>query len=153
MEFDLVSAIIAGLAGTGVMTAMMMMAPKMGMPEMDIPQLLSSMFGAPGNKMMGMGMHVMMGVVFSIIYALLFDASGNDSVIVLGIIYGAGHWIVAGLMMAGMPMMHKGIQSGDVDEPGLFMLKKGGMMGFMGGLMGHMVFGLVVGVVYQVLVG
>ena len=153
MEFDLISAIIAGLAGTGVMTAMMMMAPNMGMPEMDMPKLLGSIFGAPGNKMMGLGMHVMMGLVFGVIYALLFEASGSDSVIVLGLAYGAGHWVVSGSMMAGMPMMHQGIKAGDVEDPGMFMLKKGGMMGFIGGLMGHMAFGLVVGIVYQALVG
>src|SRR5574341_525275 len=56
MAFNLVAAIAAGLVGTAVITGVMMMAPRMGMPRMDIPALLGSMFGAPGNKTLVMGM-------------------------------------------------------------------------------------------------
>ena len=48
-----------------------------------------------------------------------------------------------------IPMMHAGIKNGDVEEPGLWMTNQGGMMAFVGGLMGHMIFGIVVALVYN----
>lgn len=152
MDFNLVAAVIGGLIATAVMTAMMTMAPRMGMPRMDMPGLLGSVFGAPGNRMMGLAMHFMMGVVFAIIYALLFTVVSDLSVVVLGVIFGIVHWLIAGFMTGMMPMMHQGIKSGDVPAPGMYMSSMG-VMGFMGGLMGHVVFGLVVGIVYQVIAG
>ena len=152
MDFNLIAAVIAGLVGTVVITAMMAMGPRMGMPRMDMPAMLGSMFGAPGSKAMGMGMHLMLGAVFAVIYALLFPVIGGN-IIVLGLIFGVVHWLIVGMAMGMMPMMHAGIRSGDVAAPGLYMTASGGTMGFMGGLMGHMVFGIVVGIVYGLLAG
>jgi hypothetical protein len=39
----------------------------MGMPKMDMPALLGSMFGAPGSKILGLVMHFMMGIIFGVI--------------------------------------------------------------------------------------
>jgi len=152
VDFNFLAAIIAGLVGTAAMTMLMMMAPKMGMPKMDIPGMLGSMFGAPGNRMMGLVMHFMMGVIFAIVYGLLFSAV-TANIILLGVIFGIGHWFVVGIAMGMMPMMHAGIKSGDVPEPGMFMTKMGGMMGAVGSLMGHVLFGLVVGIVYGLVAG
>mgnify|MGYP001375512834 CR=1 FL=1 len=153
MELNIIGAVISGLVATAVMTGMMMMAPMMGMPKMDMPALLGSMFGAPGNKMMGLAMHFMMGVVFAVIYAALFGAVAGTNIILLGVIFGVGHWFIVGLMTGMMPMMHAGIRSGDVPAPGIYMTNLGGMMGFIGGLIGHVVFGLVVGIVYGLVSG
>lgn len=49
----------------------MAMAPRIGMPKMDIVGMLGSMFSPEGNRTLGMGIHLMMGVVFAVIYALL----------------------------------------------------------------------------------
>ena len=153
MDFDLIAAIVGGLAGTATMTALMMMAPRMGMPKMDMPALLGSMFGAPGNKAMGLGMHLMMGVVFGLVYAMLFNVITGPNIVALGALFGIGHWAMAGLTLGMMPMLHAGIKSGQVQAPGVYMTRLGGMMGFVGGLMGHVVFGLVVGLVYGLVTG
>ncbi|HEC62434.1 MAG TPA: hypothetical protein ENI27_09335 [bacterium] len=63
-------------------------------------------------------------------------------------IFGAGHWLVAGMMMGVMPMMHAGIKSGTVDAPGVFTINNGGIMAFMGGMLGHMIYGIVVTLTY-----
>jgi len=47
---NVLAAIIAGLVGTVVLTMFMSMAPKMGMPKMDMVGMLGSMFGVPGNR-------------------------------------------------------------------------------------------------------
>ena len=141
------AAVIAGVVGTIVMTMIMVMASKMGMPKMDIVGMLGSMFGKE-NRAMGLFIHLMMGAIFALIYAYLWANGVGSATWHAGLIFGAVHWIVTGMGMAMVPMMHAGIKSGDVPEPGAFMLKNGGMMAFMGGLMGHMVFGLVVALVY-----
>lgn len=152
MEFNLVAALVGGFVGTVAMTALLMMAPRMGMPEMDVPGLLGSMFGAPGNRMMGLAMHVMMGLIFGVIYGALFSAIAAN-IILLGVLIGIVHWLVVGMAMGMVPMMHAGIRSGAVEAPGVYMMRKGGMMSFMGGLLGHVVYGLVVGIVYGLVVG
>ena len=141
---NVLAAIIAGLVGTVVLTMFMSMAPKMGMPKMDMVGMLGSMFGAPGHRGLGMFIHLMMGVVFGLVYAYLWSAGVGSATLAGGIVFGIVHWLAAGMMMAPMPMMHAGIKSGDVPAPGAYMTKNGGMKAFMGGLVGHAVFNNVI---------
>lgn len=149
---NILGAIVAGLIGTAVITIVMNMAPQMGMPKMDIVGMLGSMFSPEGNRMLGLAMHLMMGIVFAIIYALLWNAGLGTVGLLWGALFGAGHWIVAGAMMGGMSMMHAGVKAGAVEAPGVFMVNNGGVMAFMGGLIGHIIFGLVVALVYGLFV-
>lgn len=145
---SVLGAIIAGVIGTIVISILMAMSPKMGMPEMNMPKMLGSMFGLPPNMAMGWVIHLMMGSIFALIYAYLWSAGLGTASVGSGLLFGLVHWLVVGLVMGMMPMMHAGIKSGEVPEPGVYMLKDGGAMGFMGGLVGHLVFGLVVALVY-----
>jgi hypothetical protein len=117
--------IVAGVVGTLVMTMVMVMAPKMGMPEMDIVGMLSDKLGK-GNKTIGWVAHLMMGIVFVFVYTYF----GFPTTVVSAVIYGAVHWLVVGLMMGVMPGM----------DGGFYMTKNGGMMAFAGGLIGHVLF-------------
>ena len=130
------------------MTMVMVMAPRLGMPEMDIPGMLGSMFNPGGNRTMGMAMHLMMGIIFAIIYALLWNAGIGTVRWLWGVIFGAIHWLISGLMMGGVSMIHAGVKASTVEAPGIFMMNNGGMMAFMGGLIGHVIFRLVVAIVY-----
>ena len=67
---SLIGAIVAGLIGTVIIS--MMMAPKMGMPKMAIWEMLGAMFSPDGNIGLGWVMHLMMGVIFGIVYAALW---------------------------------------------------------------------------------
>ena len=96
---NILGAIIAGIPGTIAISSVMAMAPMIGMPKMDIVDLLSTMFGKP-NRLIGWMMHFMMGIVFAMIYSLFWS---------LGI--GSATWV--------------------------------------GGLIGHLVFGVVVALVYN----
>jgi len=149
---DVLGAVVAGLAGTIIMTMVMVMAPRMGMPEMDIPGMLGSMFNSEGNRTMGMVMHLLMGIIFAIVYALLWNAGIGTVTWLWGVIFGAVHWLISGLMMGVVPMMHAGVKAGKEEAPGIFMMNNGGMMAFMGGLIGHVIFGLVVAIVYGLFV-
>jgi uncharacterized membrane protein YagU involved in acid resistance len=152
VNMDFLGAVVAGIVGTIVITMVMAMAPKMGMPKMDIVGMLGSMFSPEGNRTLGMVIHLMMGIVFAVIYALLWNAGIGTVGLLWGAVFGAGHWLVAGVMMGGMSMMHAGVKAGTVEAPGVFMVNSGGMMAFMGGLIGHVIFGLVVALVYWLFV-
>jgi len=147
---NLLSAVISGILGTLAISMVMAVAPKMGMPKMDIVDMLSTMFGKP-NRVLGWMMHLMMGVVFALVYVFLWSIGIGSAGWLSGLIFGAGHWMIVGLMMGLIPIMHVGIKSGDVEAPGLWMTNQGGMLSFVGGLMGHMVFGLVVALVYVII--
>jgi len=147
---NVLSAVISGMLGTFAISAVMAVAPTMGMPKMDIVDMLSTMFGKP-NRILGWIMHLMMGVVFALIYAYLWSLGIGSPGWLSGIIFGAAHWLMVGLMMAVIPMMHVGIKNGEVEAPGLWMTNQGGMLSFVGGLMGHIVFGIVVALMYVII--
>ncbi len=144
---NIIGAIVAGLGGTVVISLLMAMAPRMGMPKMAIWEMLGTMFSKEGNLALGWIMHFMMGVVFAIIYAALWAVGIGSATLLSGVVFGVVHFLIAGLMMGGMPMLHVGIKAGTVKAPGVLMLNTG-VMGLMGGLIGHAVYGLVVALVY-----
>jgi len=145
---NVLGAIIAGLVGTMAISMVMAIGPRMGMPKMDIVDMLSTMFGKP-NHTLGWMMHFMMGVIFALIYAFLWSLGVGSATWLNGLVFGAVHWLVVGVVMGMIPLMHAGIRSGAVKAPGLWMTNNGGMMAFVGGLIGHLAFGLVVALIYN----
>ena len=145
---NILAAVVSGIVGTMAISMVMALGPKMGLPKMDIVGMLSTMFGKP-NRTLGWIMHMMMGVVFALIYAFLWSVGIGNGGWLSGLLFGIGHWLVVGVMFALIPMMHAGIKSGEVEKPGLWMTNQGGLMAFVGGLMGHMVFGIVVALIYS----
>ncbi len=146
---NVLAAIVAGLIGTAAMTGLMLMAPKMGMPEMDVMGVLGSMFSQDKGqaKRIGAIIHFMMGAIFAIGYALLWSLGLGSVNVLWGLIFGALHGIGAGVAM---PMMAKVMQPATAGAP-VENEQSGPMM--MGGLvMGHLVFGLVVALVYGILI-
>jgi len=79
---------VAGIIGTTAMSAFMMLAPLMGMPEMNPPQMLSSMMGFP--ILVGWVMHFMIGITFSMAYVFFLIKLVNkiSSKILKGVICG-----------------------------------------------------------------
>ena len=144
---NILAAAGSGIVGTLAISMVMAFGPKMGLPRMDIVGILSTMFGKP-NRTLGWIMHLMVGVIFALIYAFLWSLGIGSASWLVGLLFGIGHWLVVGVMFALIPMMHAGIKNGEVDKPGLWMTNQGGLMAFMGGVMGHMVFGIVVALVY-----
>ena len=59
---------------------------------------------------LGWVIHFMMGIIFAIIYAALWSSGIGSATVISGLIFGIVHWLVVGLMMGGMPMMHAGIK-------------------------------------------
>lgn len=141
---NLLNAVLSSLAGTLVMTALMYMAPTMGMPKMDIIGMLGTMFTPNQStaRLMGIVAHFMMGAVFAIVYALLWSLGIGSPTWLWGVIFGAAHGVVAAMTMPMMMKMH----------PRPPQMDSGPMM-MVGLLVGHMVFGLVVALTYSALAG
>ncbi|MEX1275991.1 MAG: DUF6789 family protein [Bacteroidota bacterium] len=134
-KLNLPKAAGAGIAGTVVMTMMTMVAPMMGMPEMDIPQMLSGFMGVP--VIVGWLAHFMIGTSFGLMYAYLFVAKLPGAPLIKGALFGLVPWFLAQIMVN--PMMGAGLFATNTAAP---------VMMVMGSLMGHVVYGAILGLVY-----
>ena len=124
-------AVLAGLAGTAAMTMLMLLAPKMGLPPMNIGAMLGSVMG--GNVTLGWVAHFMIGTALALGYAAVFSARLPGPAPIRGAIFSLVPWLMAQLLV--MPMMGLGFFSGSALAAG-------------GSLMGHLLFGAVLGLVY-----
>jgi uncharacterized membrane protein YagU involved in acid resistance len=132
--------ILAGVIATAVMTGMMFMAPMMGLPKMNIPQILSGMLGV--SILIGWMMHFMIGIIFAIVYVYLFNPrvhihNGAGKGLVYGIVVFVFAQIMMFLMSKMMPMPASSMETNMV----LMMV---------GSLIGHLVFGLLLGLLVPV---
>ena len=123
--------IVGGLVATAVMTVLMLMAPAMGLPPMNIGAMLGSVMG--GSLFLGWMAHFVIGTMLAIIYAALWVTRLPGPGFVRGALYGLVPWIVAQLVV--MPMMGAGVFSGSFGAA-------------FGSLMGHLVYGAVLGGIY-----
>jgi hypothetical protein len=133
-------ALFAGVLGTAVMTALTFMAPRMGMPEMNIPKMLAGTMGLPISA--GWLAHFMIGVVLALIYAYVFYSILPGPPIVKGLIFSLFPWLMAQLLVMPMTMVLNGMPF----SSGIF---SGSALMAMGSLIGHLVYGFVVGLVYK----
>jgi uncharacterized membrane protein len=114
-----------------MMSILMLMAPKMGMPPMNIGEMLGSMMG--GITALGWVAHFMMGLMLSILYALVFARRLPGPYPVRGMLFALLPWLMSQVVV--MPMMGSGFFSGS-------------MLAAAGSLMGHLIFGGVLGATY-----
>lgn len=171
MEFNLSTALIAGFVGTLAMAGLMHIGKRMGMTRMPpMPLILGAMAtdDASTAKRIGAFAHfiVMGALIFGTVYAALFAAFGTASWLA-GLLIGFVHGLAVGGI--GFPMVgntHPRMESvaafgGDevvqarqdelrVARPGPFGLNYGEKTPA-GVTMAHMVYGLVVALVYTAL--
>jgi uncharacterized membrane protein YagU involved in acid resistance len=144
------NAVLAGIIATAVMTALMYLGKAMGM-AMDMPRMLGLMFVDPGSgavAILGLVAHVMMGIVFAIVYVLLFRALGIAPRWQWGAVFGAVHGVLAGMALGMMPALHPRMGNGEeLPAPGLFGHNLGAAVP-MAVVLLHVVFGAVVGMTY-----
>ncbi len=134
MSNKITQSLIGGIVATAVMTMVMMIAPMMGIPKMNLPAMLSMAMGFP--IAIGWIMHFMIGIIFALTYALVFinvlkKVSNN---LLKGVIFGFAAFIFAQIAMAIMGSMFGGMPP---IEGSLALI-------MVGGIMGHIIFGIVV---------
>jgi len=125
-------AILAGAAGTAVMTMLMLAAPMMGMPKMPIGEMLGSFLKV--GTAIGWAMHGVIGLTLAGVYAAVVVGRLPGPAAGRGAVYGFLVFLMAQVVV--MPMMGAGVFSG------------GNVAMILGSLMGHLMYGGVVGAVY-----
>jgi hypothetical protein len=144
-------AIAWGIVATIAFALFSMMGKKMGMTRMDLLDLLGSMFVEPGtskSKMLGGLMHMMNGALLAIAWAYGVALLNLPANWLTGLGWGVILWMLALLMMTTMGSVHPAIKRGEQEDPGTAAMNFGKMTP-MGSLMGHLVYGLVLGLLYQ----
>ncbi len=139
-KVNFLNVLISGVAATIGMTALMFMAPIMGMPKMNIAKMLGSMMG--NNELLGWIAHFMIGIVLAFIYAAVFYNKCKQKRVLKGVIFSVFPWLAAQLMVMPMMMVMKGMSF----SAGIF---SGSLILAMGSLIGHLVYGLVLGTIYK----
>ncbi|MCH7574847.1 MAG: hypothetical protein IIA59_06950 [Candidatus Marinimicrobia bacterium] len=128
--------VICGVAGTFAMTAIMLFGPVVGMPKMDMGEMLGTM-----NPIMelpyslGWMLHFVIGIILAYIYAaFLYDKLPFE-----GWTRGAIYSLIPFMVMQAVlgPMMGMGFFSG------------GDMMAIVASLIQHLVYGGVMGLVFD----
>lgn len=129
----------AGLVGTGVMTALLLVEPSVGLPKIAMGQVLSSSLGLASAHLaigpaVGWVLHFVIGMLLALVYAAAFDRRLPGPALARGLIYGALVFVVAQLVF--MPLVGGGVFShGDVEL-------------LAGSLLGHLVYGGLTGWIY-----
>ena len=131
MRINFARAILAGIAGTLVMTAVgLWLAPMMGIPRMNPAEMLSQQMG--GNVALGWAAHFMIGSILAVVYAPVSSRLAGPFP-VRGAFYGIAPFLLAQIVV--MPMMGMPLFSGSTSMA-------------MGSLLGHLIYGAVVGALY-----
>ena len=133
---DAKRATVAGVIGTGVMTALWLVEPSIGLPKIAVGQLLSTAMSVSvarwsAGPAAGWVVHLIVVSVLALIYAATFARWLPGPPAVRGAIYGVLVFIVAQIVF--MPLVGAGfLSNGDVEL-------------LTGSLLGHVVYGIVVG--------
>jgi len=131
MRINWTRAMLAGLLGTGAMTAVgLWVAPVMGMPRMNPAAVLAGAMG--GSAVLGWLGHLMIGIVLALLYATVAPRLPGAPWM-RGALFGLGPWVLTQLVV--MPMMGVPKFSGSVAAA-------------IGSLIGHLVYGAVLGAAY-----
>lgn len=131
MKVDIPRVVVAGIAGTAVMTVVgLYAAPLLGMPAMNPAAMLAGAMG--GSVVLGWAAHFMIGITLAAMYAVVAPALPGPNP-VRGALWGIAPFLMAQIVV--MPMMGMPVFSGSVALA-------------MGSLVGHLVYGAVVGAVY-----
>jgi uncharacterized membrane protein YagU involved in acid resistance len=136
---DTARAAAAGLIGTAVMTALLLVEPSVGLPKIAMGQVLSTALGLASAHLatgaaLGWLLHFLIGMLFALIYAAVFDRRLPGGPLVRGLLYGILVFVLAQLVF--MPLVGGGVFSHG--DPELLA----------GSLLAHLVYGGLTGWIY-----
>jgi len=132
-------AAVAGLVATGVMTALLLVEPSVGLPKIAMGQILSTSLGLASARLasgpaLGWAIHFTIGMVLALVYAAVFHRRLPGIPLVRGLVYGVLVFIAAQLVF--MPLVGGGVFS------------RGDGQLLAGSLLGHLVYGGLTGWIY-----
>ena len=129
----------AGLIGTAVMTALLLIEPSVGLPEIAMGQILSTSLGSTSAHLsigpaVGWLINFVIGMALSLVYAAFFVGRLPGNALLRGSIFGVIVFLIAQVTF--MPLTGGGVFSG------------GDVQMLAGSLLGHLVYGGVMGWIY-----
>lgn len=150
---NLWAALAGGFAGTVVLTTVLRTATELRLTRMDLPFLLGTAVTRRRTtaKAVGYLAHLLMGLLFSVVYFALFAALGRTDWW-LGALFGLGHGLVAGTVLINvlLPLVHPRMGTPDGDartvalEPPGFMARNYGRQTAVVTLLAHVLYGLTI---------
>jgi uncharacterized membrane protein YagU involved in acid resistance len=125
-------AVVAGVVGTAVMTALLLIEPSVGLPKIAMGQVVSTSLGLASASLaigpaLGWVIHFLVGILLAIVYAAFFISRLPGSALVRGLIYGMLVFLVAQVVF--MPLA------------GIGFFSRGDFELIAGSLLGHFVYG------------
>ena len=150
---DFPATIGAGLLAGAIMGAILYMGIAMmpGQMKMNLFYMLGSMMFRDGPMLYVAGAmaHGVMSIVFALIHVGIYDALDLDSYLVAwGLLFGFVHYLVVGMALGMMPVMHPRIREGSLQAPGAFAMAYP-MATAAGFLMLHLLYGVLVAALYD----
>ena len=150
---DVAAAIGAGLVAGAVMGALLYMgiAVMPSQMRMNLFYLLGSMMFRQRIIVYTAGsiVHAALSIVFALSHVGIYQLFGLESSFAAwGLLFGFVHYLVVGMGLGMMPIMHPRIRAGELQAPGAYALgyPKATAAGF---LMLHLVYGVLVGAMYD----
>jgi hypothetical protein len=140
-----------GAAGALAFTLFGLMGKAMGMTRMDVLDLLGSMFAPPHtarSQLLGVLIHHIDGALLGIAWAYGIALAQVPANWLSGLVGGAILWVLAMLLMSSVGIIHPAIRAGTEEDPGPAATNLG-KMSPMGALIAHLIYGIVLGALYQ----
>ncbi len=150
---DWLSAFWAGLAGGVVMGIWAMMMNMVGFSQMSMANyegcMITGNTEGTGTFAAGMVMHLVLSVLIAFVYAFAFETIWGNATWLSGLVFGAVHWIIAGLVLPMMDSMSTCVKRNAMTPLRMFASGYGSdaVITF---LVGHLLYGAVVGWLYTV---
>ncbi len=150
MPVEIWPAVIAGIVAGIIMVLMSKVMKAAGAPlDMDVVRMWGTMLKLHGGAMRVVGwvIHLVASAAIALLYAWGFDLLGvDDNLWLWGLFGGVIHWVLGGLFLILVPPMHPEIPE-QRPAPGAF-ASHFGAVDVAGFLMSHLVYGLLVGILY-----
>lgn len=156
---NVTSWLVWGFAATVVLTVVMAGSQGLGFTRMNVPYLLGTMLTPDRDRarVVGIGLHLLNGWVFSLIYVGAFHASGLDAWwfgAAIGLVHAAFLVVVALPALPGLHPRMAGPERGptpvrQLEPPGFLSLNYGAATP-VSVVVAHVVFGTILGAFYSV---
>lgn len=117
MENKISLALVAGIAGTAVITAMMLLANAVGMQGIDYGKMLAEFTHT--SPFIGWVMHFAFGTLLAFVYIYFFRDEFQAPYPIRGVIFSIIPYVVTMIMLFPMSVMSTGKT---IDEPGVFII-------------------------------
>ena len=142
-------AFFAGMVGAVLMTVMLSVAIASGFRVLDFSMMWGTLVGLPKGWeawIVGFVIHLLVGGVFALGYAVLFKAFSGAGLLRGGLV-GIVHAIITGIILPLLPLIHPLMNNGHMQSPAPY-FSGHGMAGVLFYFAMHIVYGSTVGWLY-----